>query len=55
MPTAKELREKYMKTPPIGYTKCEIEKMSDDDLLDMHYFLSENVNDVFPSNIILNN
>jgi hypothetical protein len=41
MSDTKELREKYMKGPPIGYTKREIEKMSDNDLLDMDYFLNE--------------
>lgn len=38
---AKELREQYMKTPPEDITADEIRDMSDDDLLDMDYFLHE--------------
>lgn len=38
---AKELREQYMKTPPEDMTADEIRDMSDDDLLDMDYFLHE--------------
>ena len=37
----KVLRKKYTKKPPIGYTAKEIESMSDEDLLDMDYFLNE--------------
>ena len=36
-----ELRKKYMANPPEGMTAAEIRKMSDDDLLDMDYFLNE--------------
>ena len=36
-----ELRKKYMKNPPEGMTATEIRKMSDEDLLDMDYFLNE--------------
>ena len=36
-----ELRKKYMKNPPEGMTTAEIRKMSDEDLLDMDYFLNE--------------
>jgi len=36
-----ELRKKYMKNPPEGMTAAEIRKMSDEDLLDMDYFLNE--------------
>ena len=35
------LREKYMKNPPDGYTRREIERMRDNDILDMDYFLNE--------------
>ena len=35
------LRKKYMQNPPEGYTKKDIEKMRDNDLLDMDYFLNE--------------
>ena len=43
---AKELRKQYMKNPPEGMTSDEmtsdeIRDMSDDDLLDMDYFLHE--------------
>ena len=38
---AKELREQYMKNPPEGMTSDEVRNMSDDDLLDMDYFLHE--------------
>ena len=36
-----ELRKKYMKNPPEGMTATEIREMSDEDLLDMDYFLNE--------------
>ena len=36
-----KLREKYMKNPPDGYTRREIERMRDNDILDMDYFLNE--------------
>ena len=35
------LRQKYMKDVPIGFTAEEIQRMSDDDILDMDYFLNE--------------
>ena len=38
---AKELREQYIKNPPEGMTSDEVRTMSDDDLLDMDYFLHE--------------
>lgn len=40
-----ELREKYMKNPPEGMTSSEVKKMSDEDLLDMDYFLNEDIFD----------
>jgi len=36
-----KLRAKYMKNPPEGMTSTDIRNMSDDDLLDMDYFLNE--------------
>ena len=41
MEDVNELRRKYLKNVPEGYTKSEIEKMSDEDILDMDYFLNE--------------
>lgn len=38
---AKELRERYIQNPPEGMTSEEVRHMSDDDLLDMDYFLHE--------------
>lgn len=34
-------RDKYIKSPPEGYTSDEIREMSDDAILDMDYFLNE--------------
>ena len=42
-----ELRTKYIKSPPEGMAAADIRKMSDDDLLDMNYFLNEDDEDVF--------
>lgn len=39
--TIEELREKYIKNPPEGMTAQLVKNMSDSDLLDMHYFLTE--------------
>lgn len=36
-----ELRNKYIKTPPEGMTSQDIRNISDDDLLDMDFFLHE--------------
>lgn len=36
-----ELRQKYIKTPSEGMTPRLVRNMTDSDLLDMHYFLSE--------------
>lgn len=38
---AEELRKRYIENPPEGMTKSDIRHMSVDDLLDMHYFLTE--------------
>lgn len=37
----KELREKYISNPPEGMTSEDIRHMSEDDLLDMDYFLND--------------
>ena len=42
---AEELRKRYIKKPPIGITSNEIKNMSTNDLLDMHYFLTEDEDD----------
>jgi len=39
--TAEKLRKKYLKKTPEGYSKSEIKSMSDEDILDMDYFLNE--------------
>ena len=44
-PNTEKLRKKYMDNPPEGMTSEDIRRMSEDDLLDMDYFLHEN--DVF--------
>lgn len=36
-----ELRQKYIQNPPEGMTAKRVKNMSDSDLLDMHYFLTE--------------
>lgn len=36
-----EIRTKYIKNPPEGMTASDIEAISNDDLLDMHYFLDD--------------
>ena len=36
-----ELRQKYISIPPEGMTANLIRNMTDSDLLDMHYFLTE--------------
>ena len=35
------LRQKYIKNPPEGMTPGLVRNMTDSDLLDMHYFLTE--------------
>lgn len=41
-----KLRDKYMKNPPEGMTPELVKDMPDYALLDMHYFLNENVFDL---------
>ena len=36
-----ELRQKHIKNPPEGMTPKLVRNMTDSDLLDMHYFLTE--------------
>ena len=45
-----EIRNKYIKNPPEGMTADDIRHMSEDDLLDMDYFLNEDdvFDEVFP-------
>ena len=40
-PDIEALRKKYMDNPPEGMTSEDIRHMSEDDLLDMDYFLNE--------------
>ena len=42
---AEELRKRYIQNPPEGMSAREIKKMSVGDLLDMHYFLTEEDDD----------
>lgn len=41
----KVLRANYMKNPPEGLSSEDIRSMSDDELLDMDYFLNEDLFD----------
>jgi len=45
-----EIRNKYIENPPEGMTADDIRRMSEDDLLDMDYFLNEDdiFDEVFP-------
>ena len=40
-PDIKKLRQKYIDNPPEGLTSKDILQMSDDDLLDMDYFIND--------------
>lgn len=40
-PDIEKLRNKYIENPPEGMTPEDIRRMSEDDLLDMDYFLNE--------------
>lgn len=44
-----ELRQKYIKNPPEGMSARDVRDMSDEDLLDMDYFLNED--DLFDENL----
>ena len=39
--STEELRKQYMEHPPEGMTPEDVREMSEDDLLDMDYFLHE--------------
>lgn len=39
--TSTNFRQKYIKNPPEGMTPKLVRNMTDSDLLDMHYFLTE--------------
>ncbi len=36
-----KLRQKYIRNPPEGMSAALVKNMTDSDLLDMHYFLTE--------------
>ena len=40
-PNIEELRKKYIDNPPEGTTAKDIRRMSEEELLDMDYFLNE--------------
>ena len=40
-----KIRQKYLDNPPDGMTKKHVQNMSDNDLLDMDYFLNEHIDD----------
>ena len=42
-----KLRQHYLDNPPDGMSKKQILNMSDNDLLDMDFFLNENLDDIF--------
>jgi len=45
-----KLRQLYLDNPPEGLSKKQIRNMSDNDLLDMDYFLNEDLDDIFGFN-----
>ena len=48
-----QIRTNYLKNPPNGYSSSDIEHMSDDDLLDLDYFINEDFSNVSPLGISL--
>ena len=42
-----ELRKKYINNPPEDLTSKDIRSMSDEELLDMDYFMNEELDDDF--------
>ena len=40
-PNTEKLRKKYIENPPEGMTSEDIRRISEDDLLDMDYFLND--------------
>jgi hypothetical protein len=47
---SEELRNKYIQNPPEGMTAADIHSMSEEDLLDMDYFLQED-DDLFEDEV----
>ena len=45
-----KLRQHYIDNPPEGMSKKQIKNMPDNDLLDMDFFLNENLDDIFGFN-----
>ncbi len=54
-PDVEVLRKKYIENPPEGMTSTDIRRMSEDELLDMDYFLNEyiSLNVVYSSNELI--
>ena len=47
-PDIEKLRKKYMDNPPEGMSSRDIRRMSEEELLDMDYFLNDDeLDDVF--------
>lgn len=44
-PDIEKLRKKYINNPPEGMTSADIRHMSEEELLDMDYFLNEDIFD----------
>ena len=44
-PDIEKLREKYINNPPESMTSADIRHMSEEELLDMDYFLNEDIFD----------
>lgn len=42
-----ELRKKYISNPPKSLSSADIRSMSDEELLDMDYFMNEELDDDF--------
>ena len=47
MSKADEIRKKYIDNPPEGYSRNYIKNLPDEELLDMDYFLNEDIEDIF--------
>ncbi len=54
-PDVEVLRKKYIENPPEGMISTDIRRMSEDELLDMDYFLNEyiSLNVVYSSNELI--
>ena len=42
-----ETSQAIMDNPPEGMTRADVKNMSDSDLLDMHYFMTEDEDDAY--------